>query len=577
MRFFIPEWDDRVDPGYDFLSDTHSETHNSNPLKNDYYMWDIFGIDKVPFDGVLVSIATIQQNSKKYQAIQKTGIHQFLRLPQDFEIIADCGAFSYINERMPPYKTSDVLKLYSELGFNYGVSIDHLVVPMYKDQNQERIKITYNNGVEAFYEWRTHYKKDFQLIVAVQGAEVSDYIDMFEKFYLRGIRNFAFGSLVRAPTFFIVKLIDALIQNIKTTKKTPEFIHFFGVARCALFPKFKELEKLVGIEISFDSASYLRKAWLTSANTQFNYIDQYWEGYSAIRIPPKFNRSKEEFLDHQEYEKMSRKCLDSLRKFDDNKISFDDAIHELEILIKKRQDDPKLLTYYKRTLKLKPWKECPCPICRSIGIDVMIFRGNNRNRRRGFHNIFAFHQLLKDESKWGPCKKKETAKRMKLQERTNLDFLKTEKNVLIITACSKNKLGCDSTISVPAKEMYQGTLFKKVKLYAETMNFDYRILSAEHGLIKPDKFIEGYNKKLQTHEDIEYIRPGVETIIKEEFSQYDKIVVIAGEKYREVLENVFDERFYFLKGKGIGDLISIVSKSIPVKNKTIPDFIDPRV
>jgi hypothetical protein len=570
MRFFIPEWDDRVDPGYDFLSDTHSPAHKSNPIKNDFYMWDIFGIENVPFDGVLVSIATLQQNQTKYQSILKSGIHNFLRLPKKFEILADCGAFSYIDKEIPPYKTSDVLKLYCDGGFDFGVSVDHLVVPMYRDQNRDRIKITYKNGIEAFHLWEKKYKSDFQLIVAVQGDDVSDYLNMFDNYYQRGIRHFAFGSLVRASTFFIEKLVIALIKNIKTTKKSPEFIHFFGVARCALFPKFKELEEFVG-QVSFDSASYLRKAWLTSANTQFNYIDRDWEGYSAIRIPPKLDHAKENSLDHDEYNVLSHMCLDTLRKFDENSISYDDAIQELEKFIEVRQDDPKLLTYYKRTLKSKVWKECPCPICKNIGIDVMIFRGNNRNRRRGFHNIFAFNQLLKDESKWGPCKKKETAKRMKLQERSNLDFLKKEKNVLIITACSKNKLGCDPSTYVPAKEMYQGTLFKKVKSYADAMDFDYRIISAEYGLIKPDQFIEGYNKKLRTNGDIENIRPSIESKIKEEISQYDKIVVIAGEKYREVLENVFDERFFFVKAKGIGDLVSIVSKAIP-KNKILSKF-----
>ncbi len=362
------------------------------------------------------------------------------------------------------------------------------------------------------------------------------------------------------------------MENIKSTNKHPEFIHFFGVARCALFPKFKELEELTGIQVSFDSASYLRKAWLTSANTQFNYIDQAWEGYSAIRIPPKLSRSKEENLDHTEYEMMSQKCLEALRNFDDDKISLDDALNELKTFIEKRKDDPKLLSYYERTLKSKPWKTCPCPICNDIGIDVMIFRGNNRNRRRGFHNIYTFNQLVKDNSKWGICQKKETARRMKLQERTNLEFLKKGMKVLIITACSKNKLGCDSSISAPAKEMYLGTLFKKVKLYAEVMKFEYRIISAEHGLVKPDQEIEGYDKKLRTNGDIEYIRPGVEEKIREEFSHYDKIVVVAGEKYREVLVNVFDERFYFLKARGIGDLISIVSKAIP-KHKSLSNFL----
>ena len=571
MRFFIPEWDDRVDPGYDFHSDVHSLSHKANPVKNGAYMWDIFGIENLPFDGVLVSIATLEQSKTKYHSLLESGIHNFLHLPKSVEILADCGAFSYIDKQIPPYKTSDVLKLYRDGGFDYGVSIDHLVVPMYKEQNQERIRITYENGVDAFQQWRKKYKSDFQLIVAVQGAEIKDYVDMFEKFYLRGIRHFAFGSLVRAPTFFIIKLISALIENIKATNKHPEFIHFFGVARCALFPKFKELEELTGIQVSFDSASYLRKAWLTSANTQFNYIDQAWEGYSAIRIPPKISRSKEENFDHVEYEEVSHRCLEALRNFDDDKISLDDALHELEIFIEKKADDPKLLTYYKRTLASKPWKSCPCPICKSIGVDVMIFRGNNRNRRRGFHNIYTFNQLLKDESKWDICKKKETARRMKLQERTNLEFLKKGMSVLIITACSKNKLGCDSSISAPAKEMYQGTLFKKVKLYAEVMNFDYRIISAEHGLVTPDQEIEGYDKKLRTNGDIEYIRTGVEEKIREEFSHYDKIVVVAGEKYREVLVNVFDDRFYFLKARGIGDLISIVSKAIP-KHKSLSNF-----
>ncbi|MFV2016725.1 MAG: hypothetical protein ACC656_14940, partial [Candidatus Heimdallarchaeota archaeon] len=49
---------------------------------------------------------------------------------------------------------------------------------------------------------------------------------------------------------------------------------------------------------------------------------------------------------------------------------------------------------YQRTLKDKPWLTCECIICKEIGMDVIIFRGNNRNRRRGFHNTFVFYKLL---------------------------------------------------------------------------------------------------------------------------------------------------------------------------------------
>jgi hypothetical protein len=33
-------------------------------------------------------------------------------------------------------------------------------------------------------------------------------------------------------------------------------------------------------------------------------------------------------------------------------------------------------------------------VCRTWGVEVIIFRGNNRNRRRGFHNTFIFYNLF---------------------------------------------------------------------------------------------------------------------------------------------------------------------------------------
>ena len=34
----------------------------------------------------------------------------------------------YIKETAPPYTTADVLEYYTRLGFDYGVSLDHLIV-----------------------------------------------------------------------------------------------------------------------------------------------------------------------------------------------------------------------------------------------------------------------------------------------------------------------------------------------------------------------------------------------------------------------------------------------------------------
>jgi hypothetical protein len=77
---------------------------------------------------------------------------------------------------------------------------------------------------------------------------------------------------------------------------------------------------------------------------------------------------------------------------------------------------------------------------------------------------------------------------------------------------------------------------------------------------------------LRTKEDVERIRPQVEEKLRPILERYDKVVVIAGKQYREVLKNLWDEKFVAIKGKGYGDLCSIVSKAI-VQEKSILDFI----
>ena len=52
---------------------------------------------------------------------------------------------------------------------------------------------------------------------------------------------------------------------------------------------------------------------------------------------------------------------------------------------------------YREILEDAPWKKCPCGICGEAGINVIIFRGSERNKRRGFHNIYAFRQRLDRE------------------------------------------------------------------------------------------------------------------------------------------------------------------------------------
>jgi hypothetical protein len=59
-------------------------------------------------------------------------------------------------------------------------------------------------------------------------------------------------------------------------------------------------------------------------------------------------------------------------------------------------EDEDLREEYSELLEDKPWEECECEICEEYGVEVAIFRGNNRNRRRGFHNTRRFYDEFKE-------------------------------------------------------------------------------------------------------------------------------------------------------------------------------------
>jgi hypothetical protein len=559
----VPEWNDRVDPNYDFVSDSHSDAHNQDPALNDVYMWEIFGINKVPFDGLLISRIVIENDKRKYAQVKKEGIHKLLRLPENFEIIGDCGAFGYVNQKAPPFDPLEMLEYYAKVGFNYGVSVDHLVVSKFEKEKDERIKITYDNGVKTLQEWKHRFRNDFQLILAIQGWEVSDYLRMYRDYVNLGATHLAFGGLARSPTVYIKRIVSNLISEIRTSRKVPQYLHFFGLSRPALFPLLTNLEEL-GVTVGFDSASYLRKAWLSAPSSQLNYLTESGTGYTAIRIPfvNKMPRKQKlgvrpEINDFM-LKELEQECLENLRLYNKGCLSFEVAMKTLSRFNKVIGESPELSEFYKKTLEDEPWKKCNCKICRNIGIEVAIFRGNNRNRRRGFHNTWVFFNVVKNPQLWSNFGHKRNGK-----TKSVLSNLEKGENVLIITECTKQKRGYSSSTKTTAREMYTGRLFKSVKRYCEAMGFDYVIISAKYGLLLPEDIIRGYEKVLRTNEDITAIRHSVDSRLPSLIRNYDKIIVIAGEKYRKTLYNLWDQRFIILRSRGYGDLCSIIEKATP--------------
>ena len=161
---------------------------------------------------------------------------------------------------------------------------------------------------------------------------------------------------------------------------------------------------------SFDSTSPLRQAF------KEDYDNYYMADrrYTAIRVPQvDVNlKLKKRILagevEQSEALRLEQACLDGLRKFDQRRFRRDELVQllgEYQQLFDPRRD---YSGEYERLLKDRPWKECPCSVCQSLGIHVVIFRGAERNRRRGFHNVFVTYQQLCEITKSEKARKERT-------------------------------------------------------------------------------------------------------------------------------------------------------------------------
>ena len=133
-----------------FETDTHSG--GAGDWSNEVYAHQMY--PNPNYDGILISKVVAEKSKKKKDRINAMGVHRFLRVPRDFPIMGDCGAFGYIGERDPPYTTPEIIDYYSRLDFDYGVSIDHLCVPSNRDEWKHRYQLTIDNAADFIREHR---------------------------------------------------------------------------------------------------------------------------------------------------------------------------------------------------------------------------------------------------------------------------------------------------------------------------------------------------------------------------------------------------------------------------------------
>ncbi|TFF68149.1 hypothetical protein EU520_00770 [Candidatus Thorarchaeota archaeon] len=380
MSYLIPWWDDYVDSHYNFITD--EPTTGRKVTSHEIY-------EQPPYDGILVSRGKIEDNKKRFGMIQSAGVHEYVNF--NGPVFGDCGAYGYIKEKEPPYSPTEIADYYDSIGFDYGVSVDHLIVSAVMEQKHERFDLTLRNAEQFIHH---HEGKGYEFIPvgAAQGWDRHSYAQAVEELLDMNYQYIAIGGLTRSQTPHVLEVLSGVNDVVKAKRRGGVGIHLFGIARLGAVEELRRF----GVT-SFDSASHLRRAWLGSRS---NYILPGGRGYAAIRVP-QTNRSPaaKKILDAGEFgvdelKNMEDACMHLLREYDKGKTDLDEVLEAVLWYDSLMGDSRDHEDEYVDTLRNMPWRECGCSICRNIGIEVVIFRGNNRNRRRGFHNTKVFYEEL---------------------------------------------------------------------------------------------------------------------------------------------------------------------------------------
>lgn len=373
-RYFIPDWDDRVDPDFDFVS----EVSPGKGWEAERYAHELF--PEPPYDGLLVSKVVEEKSRQRRLRLRALGVHAALRVSPEFPVLGDCGAFGYLDEPVPPYTSVEVLDYYTACGFDLGVSVDHLIPTADHPDRELRYRITLKNAKDFIAEHRRR-KLPWIPVGAVQGWDPESYAEAAAKTAAMGYRLLALGGLVRASTPEVL----AILAAVSRTLPSGVGLHLFGLSREALLPHLRGYRV-----VSVDSASALRQAWL-SPDQNYHMPDQAW---CAIRVPQSEGRGRKKASARTAPSGLEGRLLAALRAHDADEGHLDEVADLLTRYTQHCTPDfpPARLKKMRHTLEVRPWKDCPCAICRACGIDVAIFRGNNRNRRRGFHNTWVLYR-----------------------------------------------------------------------------------------------------------------------------------------------------------------------------------------
>jgi hypothetical protein len=423
MRFIFADSLDTIDPSYDFLADRNGAGRTIH--RDDQYPHEF--LDHAPYDGILVSRGIVgdARHPGKYSEAQlmrfrREGARRFLRYPETrfpgSMMMGDCGAFTYRNLSAPPYSAEDTAEFYADGGFTHGCSPDHLIfdfdesganraITDVSEDVRNRYEITLQNAAE-FYHAGGRLGGGFTPMGVIQGWSTASMAEAARSLADMGYDYLAIGGTVPLKIDQIRRVLAAMRDALPSRVR----LHLLG------FGKIEELSALEEFGVtSFDTTSPLLRAfkdakknyWMRTPSGDLSY-------YTAIRIPQATENNKlkhkalEGSLNQEDARILEDAALKGIRAYAARNATLDqglDAVMDYwaalnwdeEVSPSRRADAAaKQRQVYASTLTDRPWEHCGCRVCREAGVEALIFRNSNRNKRRGIHNLHVFHTHLSE-------------------------------------------------------------------------------------------------------------------------------------------------------------------------------------
>ncbi|MGR5416517.1 tRNA-guanine transglycosylase DpdA [Vibrio diabolicus] len=439
FRFFFPDNKDFVDPQFDGRDNSRTKYHRQ--YDDDNYPHEI--LKELPYDGMLVSLAgvgTMQKRGKYYEQeltedFYFYGAREFLRLNKpkfaDVKLMGDCGAFDYHNEFEPPFTVDELIEFYDRGGFDYGISLDHIVFPYARDdvakeslsheeieECERRIAITLRNAKE-FYTKAKNYR--FEAYGVAHGYDKGSFIRSVKELQEMGYRKITIGGMIKSKTDELLELLECLSE---VREPDTEF-HLLGICRFENIPAYVK----AGVT-SADSTSPLMQGLKGGKYYTLGENEQKFQESLVVRVrqcdhdnvQKHIDKHRDELRAHittlnenDEFDidlsntalsvnecikKLELDCLEKLQNFDETGLDLEATVKAL-IAYEKVTNESYLPSNYTPTkagplkrneekyrafLDQRAWRSCRCGICEG-GLMNILFRSNQSNRRRGIHNL----------------------------------------------------------------------------------------------------------------------------------------------------------------------------------------------